>query len=86
MNENQSVEGFYEECAKLLNCDEAHCKRPEKYRKNRWSNRMAGSGRFVGFGIIREYGAQIHVSLRNPVRVNRWFDTRQEVFDYLKGL
>lgn len=86
MNENHSVEGFYEECAELLNCDEAHCKRPAQYRKNRWCNRMPGSGRFVGFGIIREYGTKVHVSLRNPVKINRWFDSRQEVLVYLQGL
>lgn len=85
MEENQSVEAFYEECAALLGCDDAHCKRPEKYRKNRWCNRKPGAGRFVGFGIIRDYG-KIHVSLRYPVEVNRWFDSREDVLDFLRGI
>jgi hypothetical protein len=81
-----AVEGFYEECAALLNCDDAHCKRPEGYIKNRWCNRMPGSGRFIGFGIIRAWGETVHVALTNPVKINRSFGSRVAALEFLKGL
>lgn len=81
-----AVEGFYEECAALLNCDEAYCKRPEGYIKNRWCNRMPGSGRFVGFGIIRAWGETVHVALTYPVKVHKTFTSRQGALDFLREI
>ena len=69
MEENEiSVEqGFYEECAKLLDCAE-HTYRKFPYRKRtRWNNRTAGNGRFPGHGLVRMFSHNlITVSLYQP--------------------
>lgn len=85
-NDQSSVEGFYEECARVLNCANAHCKRPEGYRKSRWGNRNPGAGRFEGFGIIRVFGETVLISLRYPVKTTKQFTSRELALEYLKDI
>lgn len=84
MKEEETVEGFYHECAKLLNCAE-HVYREFPYRKRtRWNNRGSGNGRFPGNGIIRIYALNnIHVMLRNPM-LNRRFNSPEEALAAIK--
>lgn len=86
MNDKASVEGFYEECARVLNCAKAHCKSPPGYRKNRWCNRLPGAGRFEGFGIIRAFGETVTISLRHPIGINTSFKSRAEALAFLTFL
>jgi hypothetical protein len=79
-------EEFYRECARLL--DVVHTYRPWIGRgPNRWNNRHPGNGRFPGFGTIRLYSpSHIHVSLRQPVILNRVCRSVEEVYDLLGKL
>jgi hypothetical protein len=73
-------QGFYQECAKLLDCAE-HTYREFPYRKRtRWNNRTAGNGRFPGNGLIRMYASNlIHVNLHHP-KVCGQFKSADDVF------
>jgi len=79
-------EDFYRECARLL--DAVHTYRPWIGRPpNRWNNRHPGNGRFPGFGTIRLYAPNhIHVSLHQPVSLNRTCRSVDEVYDLLHRL
>lgn len=69
MDENEiGVEqGFYQECAKLLDCAE-HTYRKFPYgKRTRWNNRSAGNGRYPGHGLVRRFSHNlIRVSLHSP--------------------
>jgi hypothetical protein len=79
------MENFYEKCAEILGSD--YSGKPFLgWCRNRWNNREAGRGRYEGFGIIRKFGDQIHVSLRNPVQCNKIFENEEKVLDYLRSL
>jgi hypothetical protein len=79
-------EEFYRECARLLHA--VHTYRPRIGKPpNRWNNRHPGNGRFPGFGTIRHYAPNhIHVSLRQPVILNRVCRSVGEVYDLLRKL
>lgn len=79
-------EAFYRECARLL--DAVHTYHPWIGRPpNRWNNRNPGNGRFPGFGTIRMYGPNyIHISLRQPVVVNKVCRSQNDVFRLLRRL
>ncbi len=79
------MNNFYEQCAEILKCDYDGKAFLGMYR-NRWNNRIEGRGRYKGFGLIRKYGNQIHVSLRNPISCNIIFDSEEKVLDYLRRL
>lgn len=88
MNEEKlSIEqGFYEECAKLLDCAE-HTYRQYPYRKRtRWTNRFGGggNGRYPGHGLIRMFAPNlIHVALFEP-RLSGQFKSIEDVYAALK--
>ena len=67
-------EPFYQACAELLGTK--HVYRPFPPRKrNRWTNREAGNGRFPGHGCVRMFGENsIHVMLTSP-KLNRHFSS-----------
>ncbi len=56
-------------------------------RQTRWNNRHPGNGRFPGVGTIRLYAPNhIHVSLRQPVVLNRVCRSAHEAYDLLRRL
>ena len=59
---------------------------PRTTNKNRWNGREPGNGRFQGFGIIRNYGTVIHVTLNHPQSVNKIFDKEDDVLEFLMDL
>lgn len=74
MNEkNYAVENaFYQACAELLCVPHEYRPFPPR-KRNRWTNREAGNGRFPGHGCVRMFGEGcIHVMLSKP-RLNRYF-------------
>jgi len=78
-------QGFYQACADLLGA--RHAYRPFPYdKRTRWNNRTAGNGRFPGFGLIRRFGDAVHVNLRHPQPVRRWFASSEEALDFLATL
>ncbi len=59
-------EDFYIKCGELLQSNTVYAPFPY-YRRTRWNNRVAGSGRYVGNGVIRVFSENlIHVALKNP--------------------
>lgn len=76
---------FYETCADLLGTT-YECESFPWYKRTRWNNRSPGSGRYPGFGIIRKFGNNFHVSLRHPVVHNAIYRSEDEVFTFLKSL
>jgi hypothetical protein len=83
--EKKAVEDFYQRCSDLLSTENTYVERNPYWRRTRWSNREPGSGRFPGCGTIRMFSSDcIHVSLTNPVGVNRTFDSAEEVYAFLK--
>lgn len=77
--------GFYQKCAELLGTTYDY--KPFPYAKRtRWNNRAPGNGRFGGFGLIRLFGSTVHMSLKAPVKVNRWFTSREDALAFLEGI
>lgn len=76
---------FYEECARLLGTTYACAPFPYQ-RRTRWNNRAAGSGRFEGCGLIRVFGARVHVALRHPISLYRDFSSKEETLAALATL
>jgi hypothetical protein len=77
-------QGFYQKCAELLGVPDTYSPRPYT-RVTRWNNRVAGNGRFEGFGLIRMFGGRhVHVSLTHPVRVNTWFTSPEAAVEWLE--
>lgn len=84
--EKDCVEGFYAKCAELLGATH-HYRRFPFRKRTRWNNRTPGNGRFEGFGLIRMFGLNsIHVALRAPVVVNRWFTSPEAVYAFLESI
>lgn len=80
-------EEFYNNCAELLGV--AYDCQPFpwiNYKRTRWNNRAAGSGRYPGYGIIRKFGNQIHVALTKPVQHHGIYNSEEEVYTFLKTL
>ena len=69
MIEKDGVEdSFHLVVAEMLKCTDYKCEKFLFNRRTRWNNRAPGSGRFIGYGIIRCYSpTNIHVILRNPI-------------------
>ena len=79
-------EDFYVECAKLLNTE--YDRKPFPWTssgRTRWNNRVPGSGRYPGFGIIRCFGNQVHMALTRPVKVHNIFDSKELALEFLKN-
>ena len=49
----------------------------------RFTGRQPGNGRFANVGLIRHYGAVIHVMISSK---NVVFDNEQAVYDFLMNL
>ena len=80
------MEDFYDKCAEILGCAHEGNKFPHR-RRTRWNNRVAGRGRFPGFGIIRRFNSNnIHVALSYPISLQKTFKSEDDVFETLKGL
>lgn len=79
-------ERFYRECAELLCVP--HSYKPfgtSAHYKRRWYNRNPGNGRFEGCGLIRMYSPTlIHVCLKRPMKINKWFESPDDVLKMLK--
>jgi hypothetical protein len=74
---------FYRECARLLGCE--HDGQPfQYYKRTRWNNRKPGQGRFVGHGIIRVFGDDVHVALTAPFL--NMVGSKEEVLKRLKNI
>ena len=72
---------FYEKCAEILNVD--YDGEPfAYYKRTRWNNRKAGSGRYPGFGLIRKFGEQYHISFYD---CNKILDSEDAVFLFLRS-
>lgn len=87
MNEEKSKveQAFYQACADRLGARHDYRRFPHA-RRTRWNNRTPGNGRFPGFGLVRPFGDQVHVHLRAPQPVNRWFRSRGEALAFLETL
>lgn len=77
---------FYNKCAEILGTT-YDCKEfPWKYR-TRWNNRVPGSGRFPGFGLIRRFNQNlIHVALSYPVHHIKTYKSEKDVLTFLSSL
>jgi hypothetical protein len=81
----QSMSDFYEKCADLLGT-EYDCQPFPWHKRTRWNNRVPGSGRYPGYGIIRKFGSKIHVALQKPVSHHGIYDSEKEVLQFLQDL
>ena len=81
---HMDLDDFYGECAAILGFDhegEAFT----HYKRTRWNNRRAGRGRFPGSGLIRVFGNVVHISIREPVMVQRTIEGLPEALAYLRA-
>jgi hypothetical protein len=60
---------FYEKCAGILGT-QYNCQPFTQYKRTRWNNRSAGSGRYPGYGIIRVFGDMVQINIRHPFILN----------------
>lgn len=72
---------FYEECGKILGI--AHEYSIPAYRRNRWTARQIGNGRYPGFGLIQCFGSCIRVVSKSGTKI---FYSYEDVYEYLRGL
>jgi len=88
---------FYNKCAEILGVEyvdgwDDQPRWSERFQvmrttsRTRWSGREPGNGRYPGFGIIRDFGTTVHVSLHQPIAINKGFPDRQSVIDFLENL
>ncbi len=77
-------EEFYSKCAELLGTETHIEQRHPYYRRNRWNNRSPGSGRFIGFGIIRDFVAFVQVRLHHPIVISENYPDREIAYAALK--
>lgn len=74
---------FYHKCSEILDIPYECQPFPWTHSKRtRWNNRSPGSGRYPGFGIIRQFGSQYHVAYYEGVKI---FNTQKEVFTFLRA-
>lgn len=80
-------ERFYQECAELLCVPNTYRPFPTSaHYKRRWYKREAGNGRFEGCGLIRMFSPTlIHVSLSRPMKINKWFNSTDDVLNMLRN-
>lgn len=78
-------ERFYQDVAELLRVENNWEHNPHKGWRTRWNNRKPGNGRFEGYGLIRFFGpTMIHVVLNKPLKINKVFNSTEEVLAVLK--
>lgn len=73
-------EEFYLKVSEILNIPHQYTT-PVK-RRNRWTARRLGNGRFPGYGLIQCFGGQVRVMRRG--HETRWFQSYQDVYDMLE--
>lgn len=76
---------FYNRCAEILGT-QYECEPFPYRRRTRWNNRIPGSGRYPGYGLIRKFGSQIQVHLRYPVEHSKVYNTTEEVLRFLESI
>jgi hypothetical protein len=91
-------EEFYAACAAIIGAAHHYEDKRPRYlkwdRKNevyyrpmtkagRRSGREPGNGRFPGIGLVRDFGAVIHVSLTEPL-ISRSFDSYASALAFLR--
>jgi hypothetical protein len=75
---------FYEQVAEILNYN-YELTPFAYYKRTRWNNRTAGSGRFIGHGIIRAFGDNlISVCLHTP-KINGTFNSYDSALTAIKN-
>lgn len=74
----QKQEAFYKRCADILNIPHTY---NAPVRRNRWTNRRLGNGRFPGFGLIRCYGTSVMITTRAKTV---WLPSFEAAIDYLE--
>lgn len=95
-----TTEEFYEQCTAIINvAHQYEDNRPGPYKRwdrhngvfyqpmtraTRWGGRTPGNGRFVGIGLVRDFGSHVHVALSHPVVVNQIFATHEGALTYLR--
>jgi len=77
---------FYAACAEIMSTTHDTIVRPAGYRRNRWTNRNLGNGRFPGFGVIRFFGGPVHIALNHPIRLTKAFETPEDALDCLRAI
>lgn len=75
-------ERFYLRCAEILDV-QTEVRPFPYYKRTRWNNRVPGSGRFPGRGLVRLFGNTVHITLREPP-INRVFESRDEALEFLE--
>src|SRR5689334_5411827 len=53
-------------------------------KAGRRSGREPGNGRYIGFGVVRDFGASIHVLLHHPVTASRTFPSYDDALSFLR--
>lgn len=56
------------------------------YRRNRWTNREAGNGRFPGMGLIRMFGDVVHIALHTPIHHNAVYSSPEDAIMALSDI
>ena len=75
---------FYQQVATIIGG--VHEGRPfEWHARTRWNNRIAGQGRYPGFGTVRLFGDVVHVALREPAPLHAVIEGRQAALDAIRS-
>lgn len=77
---------FYLRCAEIMDAEHELIIRSPFFRRNRWNNREAGSGRFPGMGIVRYFGGAVHVALTHPIEFTAAYDTPEDAIAALETI
>jgi hypothetical protein len=55
------------------------------HARTRWNNRIAGQGRYPGFGTVRLFGDVVHIALRHPVAFHATIEGREEALERMRS-
>lgn len=79
---DENIKAFYEKVGQILEIEVEYII-PFK-KRNRWTNRALGNGRYPGFGLVRCFGNQrVIVTSKQGTK---YFETFNDTYKYLEGL
>lgn len=75
---------FYDAIAEILGTTHTGV-RPMFPHKKRWYNREPGRGRYPGYGIVRVFGSDVHMSFNAPVVFSAIVKGKSAAVDLLRN-
>ena len=81
MKTKEEKRDFYENVSRILEIEHEYS--IPAYKRNRWTTRKLGNGRYPGFGLVQCFGTTVRVVSKHGTKM---LYSYEEVYEYLKKL